>query len=463
MSEFPATKEAFYQLRDDRTNRVAGVPTYAQKACWVTVDQDMLDTFPGQVMLLCACNLLSRWCRRIYVQFADVRLHPLLAKAGQSLGAAVLDQMFDADPFGDFYICESVPAHADLRLHVGSTCSRTVSSTTLISCSVWHGAVCRPGASGLKINESPNCAGALVAAALGVAQVFRDAIGKAGFSPEVLVFDMFRLESQALLGSFPMNQYPADMDVGRVLLVGAGSVGSAAVYCMKLLRLVGNLTIVDGDSIGVENFNRSPIFGKKTFGLNKAQAVAADCAESTIRVSGIPQWWDEFVPVIGRELDAFDAWLPLANERGVRWQMQNQVPPLAIHASTTQNWGVNFGRHIPGRDDCLVDRFPEDAQGQLLKCSSATLTDIPNKQIDAALPFLSFLGGALVAVDLLKLKLPDYPQSPNFVLLDLGGAEFGIQRWDRKPRMGCICKDQAVPFRRIRAQGRYAQLSPRSW
>ena len=99
--------------------------------------------------------------------------------------------------------------------------------------------------------------------------------------------------------------------------------------------------------VKVENFNRSPVFGRATFGLTKADGVAAFLAGSGLSATPVPEWWDEFVQRRGRLSFDYDVWLPLANEFGVRHAMQHSVPPLMIHASTTSNWGVNHGRHLP--------------------------------------------------------------------------------------------------------------------
>jgi hypothetical protein len=63
----------------------------------------------------------------------------------------------------------------------------------------------------------------------------------------------------------------------------------------------------------------------------------------------VAEWWDAFARRKGRRFFDYDVWLPLANEFGVRHALQHSVPPLMIHASTTANWGVNHGRHLPGR------------------------------------------------------------------------------------------------------------------
>ena len=111
-----------------------------------------------------------------------------------------------------------------------------------------------------------------------------------------------------------------------------------------------------------------------------------------------------------------------------------------VHASTTANWGVNHGRHVPGLDDCLADRFPADVADSLI-CSAGRF-ETSEVRVDAALPFASLFAGLLITADLARAQLPNYPQVPNFALFDWYGPLDNIQAWDRKSRKGCICRDQ---------------------
>jgi hypothetical protein len=158
-----------------------------------------------------------------------------------------------------------------------------------------------------------------------------------------------------------------------------------------------------------------------------------------------------------RVYGSFDVWLPLANERGVRWSMQQNLPPLLIHASTGVNGGVNFGRHIPGRGDCLAERFPAEPERAPLVCAT-TAVPTPEGAVDAALPFASVFAGLLVVADLIRLQLPGYPHVPNLAVLDFGGDLAHPLLIDRQARPGCTCRYQQDLVRRVRGDTRYAGL-----
>ena len=443
MNDFPKTADAFYALRDDRTNRCVDGLEYQRVHCNLVVSQSAASSPIGQTMLVVAANLLSRWCRRVTITLASTPLDASLGIGTGDLGEAVLTQMHDADPFGDFVITEERTDRAEIELHVGSGLSNTYGVPVFIDASGWLASLSRKRTIELPPADEGNRLGGIAAACLGVAQVFKIAVGvPADLWLRDGVFDLFRLGWSEDLRQAP---WPAIVDIGKVLMVGAGSVGSSAAYAARLGGLIGAIEVVDRDRVKVENFNRSPVFGRSTLGLMKAKAIVQHLAGPSLTFTAVCAWWDDYVKGRARSSLDFDVWLPLANEFGVRLAMQHSVPPLMIHASTSSNWGVNHSRHLPGRDDCLADRFPAEGSAQELACSTGQV-NVQGTSIDAALPFASLFAGLLIVAELVRLQLPDYPQVPNFALFDWYGTLEWIQAWNRAPRDGCICREQGREF-----------------
>lgn len=444
MSNLPETAEEFYARRDDRTNRCTASPAYQSASCAVFVSEAAASTAVGQVMLLAATNLLSRWCRRVTIVLPPTQALPSLGMGSGDLGSLVLDQMRDADPFGEFQVNGRGVAAADVTLIIGERPAAIAAKPTVfVGASGWLASLSLEGPIALPPASDGNLLGGIAAACLGVGQVFKIALGlpAAGLLRDG-VFDLFRLGWST---DFRPGPWPEEMNIGRALMVGAGSVGSSAAYCMRLGGLAGSILIVDRDIVKIENLNRSPIFGCRTVGLAKAEAVSGFLAGSSLRANPIPHWWDSFLEQCPRSSFDFDVWLPLANEFDVRSAMQNHVPPLMIHASTGSNWGVNHARHIPGRDDCLADRFEKVISSSMLACSTGKV-ETEGAIVDAALPFASMFAGLLVAADLVRAQLPGYPQVPNFALFDWYGPLDTIQAWDRRARNACICREQGRSF-----------------
>ena len=440
-NDFPTSASEFYALRDDRTNRCTPLRRYQDATCILYLSSSVAEMRDAQVTFSAAANLLSRWCRRVTL-VAPLRTipYPPLGSKSDNLVEIALKQMRDADPFGSFQAQDSPPhIQHDTALCIGNDLPELpVVCPVFVNANGWLAGISRRGPALISHTEQEICVGAIAAACLGVAQVFKMALGMPADS--LLrdgVFDVFRLNWTTELNARPSPE----TDVGRILMVGAGSVGSSAIYCMKLAGVTGDVTIVDKDVIKVGNFNRSPIFGRQNFGVSKSEATAIHLTESGLRATARSAWWNEYIEQQDRQTLPADVWLPLANEFGVRSSMQNNVPPVMVHASTTANWGVNHGRHIPGTDDCLVDRFPGEAGAAELVCATGK-TLVEGESIDAALPFCSLFAGLLITAELLRLQLPDYPQVPNFALLDWYGSLGTIQKWNRARRPGCICRLQ---------------------
>ena len=454
------TPNEFYARRDHRTNLYVGDSvSYVGKTVLLTGDRAALDTYAGQVIARISANMLGRWCRRVKVLIPDIQLHPLLGTG--TLADAVLVQMRGANPFGRFEVVEQVDDH-DLVLSVGSEVPADLgarASTTAVSAAGWVAAVRRPSDGGLAIDpQDQNPLGAAAAAVLGGAQVFRDAVGLESIFAPGFLFDAFT--GATVASQPPARSFPDGVDLGRILMTGAGAVGSSAAFFMDIFRVTAQLTCVDADWLKVENLARTALFSYAHCGLKKVEGLEQALAGSaSIKVMPVDSWWHD----TDQNLGAFDLVLPVANEYGVRQRLQAALPPPMIHASTGNNWNVTFGRHIPGRDDCFAERFAGIDKAPKPGCSGGKLPQSEPDAPDASLPFLSFWAGFLIAVDLVRLGMPSYPQVPNHGLYSFRRGVFSPQRFFKTARPGCDCTRQGAVFSKLRASSKFRGLSPASW
>ncbi len=456
---FPSTAAEFYGLRDHRTDLYDGVvPAYTERAVRVTIDRDTVQTYLGQMMLIITANLLSRWCRRVDLQVPDVVLHARFRLSG-SVSELVLKLMRDADPFGDFSAC-SGGGGFDLQLHIGEDSPASAIPTTVISACGWYASVRRPAKAKWPTRDGLNPVGAVAAAILGGAQLFRDALGLQAVFPPALLYDAFNAKPVQELVERPFEHLGTRHYLGAVLMVGAGSVGSAAAYFMDLFGLEALMRVVDADFVKVENFGRTPAFGRAVYGVSKPTAIKASLVGGSLFVDPVDQWWHE---IEEPTLAGYDVIIPVANEHGIRWTIQAGVPPLMVHASTGRNWNVNFGRHVPGRDDCLADRFAGFVEQAVFRCSEGKMPVSEWKIVDASLPFLSFWAGFLIATDLVRLGIEQYPHTPNFGNYSFRKNRFTPQLVDKGPRPDCMCRNQASAFWTLRQGTRFSGLSPTVW
>jgi hypothetical protein len=399
-------------------------------------------------MLQVSAALLARWCRRISI----------LAPRGR-LVESVLAGMVDADPFGSFNRVDALPDDVDLVLDLGG--SRGIPGAVVAQGWGWLAAVGPARLVDADDTPEPCLLGPAVAACLGVAEVFRRAVRLEPFLGTRCV-DLFGLavaDQGARVAPTPSR------DLGPVLLVGAGSVGSAVAYITATCGFTGQFTVIDLDEVKVENFNRSPLFGRATYGGRKAAVVAEALRASGSTANGFDRNWNEFVATHSMCDFRGGVWVPVADEQNVRWSIQHNFPPLAVQASTSPNWTVNLGRHLPGLDDCLLCRFPVAPPDESsLGCSTASVPVPGAPAVSAALPFVALLAGVLVVAELARLTVdPPAPDRPNWALLDLYPPGFVLQTAARAPLASCECRSQLALSCQINGQSRFLPPGGGSW
>lgn len=474
----PVSREEFYERRDDRQRRLATSSDYQAARTAIVADRTVVDSPVGQRALLTAGNLLSRWSRTVDLGFSNADLAMGVDnRATPDLHSKVLGAMRRADPFGDFG--PRAPGSDALILQVGPRSGSTVGTPLFASWAQgWEALGWTPGH-----GEEPSVEATdpvfepslQLAVCLGVAQLFKKAVGQ---SPEDLL-DPFRWSlwghERRPTGSSPHHEVPtvpctASMEIGRVLQVGVGAVGSNVLYFLSLLDCQAEISLVDYDSVEVENLDRTLLFGWSDALPDerpKVEAAAERVQDGSLELDPFPGTWDRFVDERFREQTGFDVWLPLANENRVRPAMAMSFPPLMLHGSTSRDWGVYLGRHIPLLDYCLHCRFPEEGRDPTLPCGEGKPLSHQGEteegdQIDPSLPFVSAAAAALVLGELLKLGRPGYVDEPNYVNADLHGSMGEILALRRSDRPKCpTCSNAPVRRWRSRIGGStYAHLTP---
>jgi hypothetical protein len=157
--------------------------------------------------------------------------------------------------------------------------------------------------------------------------------------------------------------------------------------------------------------------------------------------------------------------LHTANERNVRYIIEQSAPPLQIYGTTGANWEASVIRHIPLVDPCSYCLFPPDVPQAQTACATDTVVQSDTgESIDASLPFLSFAAGLMAAAEVLKAGMPGYPFSPNRTTLYTHVAaepRFVSSRLHR--RQGCICVSRhSSVHRQMIAGTKYEALSTTS-
>jgi hypothetical protein len=219
------------------------------------------------------------------------------------------------------------------------------------------------------------------------------------------------------------------------------------------------------DEITIQNLDRSPMFSAADADVHQKKVHAA---EAFMRSTGVRQVTAEPVALgesnlwYSRAAGVPDILIAAANERDVRYTIEQSAPPLQIYGTTGANWEASVIRHIPLVEACSCCLFPPTESRPIMTCATDNTVRRPNGQsVDAALPFLSFAAGLMAASEILKAGMPGYPFSPNRTALYTHPAAPLRFLSPRIPyRVGCLCATRSSSVHRLMISGgRYARLS----
>lgn len=392
--------EEFYRQRDRRTHEYLGSAVIANRPIHVEVGGDAISSAAGQLALLALANQLARIHRVISFSLpteeVDVMVETVVP--GSKLRHVLLETVRAIDPFGVFRLGAAPPDALAIALgsNVGGRADWFIGADRALAF-----------LSKTPVGFTPFPAtmrGAALASCLGAAVIFRTCIGRDS-KPRVVSAWNYLEESEADPGPFELEP----LDIGRVLLVGAGAVGASAVFWLQAFGVVAHdWVIVDGDRVAVHNTNRGLLFTAASAGWagqtpeNKAVLVSRFLPGSV----SCDDWYDQ-CELRDKE---FDVVLALANDRNVRYLLAHRNAAVSIQATTGENWISQLHRHISGRDDCIWCRTGE-IKAPKFGCSTSSVEMPTGEKTDASLPFLSAAAGLMLATALQRLHAGDLSSS----------------------------------------------------
>lgn len=444
--------DEFYQLRDPRTEQYVGSDTNYFGPVHLEIRYADATIAAAQLKLLAIANQAARVHRafsidlpenaiplRVNTPFDGSTLHEVLRNTIRAINPCC-EIRFGARPDGK---------HVSLG----------------IGASAGHGLDWYLGAKGAIAHlskkpepitdERASLRGAALGACLGAAALFRSSMGLES-APRTLSAWNYREGSAAERGPDLSQQ----IDVGRVLMVGAGAVAASLVYWLKSFGVGGSWTIVDEDVVELHNTNRGLVFTPAHSNwpdlrpeqmLSKAALLAALLPSSR----AVRKWFDTASEVN----EQYDVILCLANARGVRSQVAARNSAVVLHATTGRNWLSELHRHVLSIDDCIWCRSGEMVAARF-GCSTATI-GAPENSADAALPFLSAASGLMLATSLERLQLGQLTSdSCNDWRWDFGSNYRMAAAGKRQCRSDCQRICPAEVRKRINAGTRWAHLDP---
>ena len=464
---------AFYRERDHRTSlEVTDIAGYSQCAIEIRIDPAFAKQPATQAIALLAANLTARWARNVRVILPDVPLDPQYQRGSyRHLGERIIAEMTAADPFGDFQIEEprrsqSASTQSPLRLLIGPFRQEhgINSENYVVHATGWTALGRRGGGFEIESGRPTTIAASGLAASLGVADLFKRAIGH----PAAHWFPNFswdtwshRLRHEPDLTS-EAPAPPGHLELGETLLAGVGAIGSSFLYLADLLPLRGSLAVLDRDAVETSNLNRSPMFTAED-AINAAKKTDVSrryLARQEISVRTVDGTWREHSTQMAEH--PFDVWISLTNEDGAWAEVPFLLPPIVLQATTTSGWGMGAGRHIPRREDCVFCRLPRPETQFRGPCAEGNISlDESRPPAQAALPFLSAGAASLLLAEYLKLGARSLIVLPNEVGADLRYGLPTVMALSRMPVNGCrgCAASQSNLWGKWGGRGRYSHYS----
>lgn len=290
---------------------------------------------------------------------------------------------------------------------------------------------------------------------------------------------------------------PAAVDVGNVLLVGAGAVGSGFLYAASRSGVLrGDVTALDHDTVDETNLNRCLPFYASDVGAPKAGAVERLSSEG-LRIRGVRARYREFG---GRK--AASTVVSAVDNNAARAEIQYDLPRVIFHGATGDAGAdvsvIRFGenacmrcmfrargswaaaasaetgipeaevRRLAASGDAFTRGHLEamgvagDAARRLEKHVGRPFVEVYAREIcgmvrvraeggavHASVPFVSFFAGLSLLSEVAKHFSPGlrgYPMPNGLDLLEINLFSPGSCELSRKPRdPGCdLCSDAAV-------------------
>jgi hypothetical protein len=195
----------------------------------------------------------------------------------------------------------------------------------------------------------PEAAAALLAAALGVGELFRTIFavelgprGRRGATP--FAFNLVTLGDPQ-----PVSAQLEGIAIGRVALAGAGAVGQAAALTLVESGARGHVVVVDPEAVELSNLQRYVLTEDRHVGAQKTKLVAERLRAAGLVTNAVDRRWS--AETAGGKLDA--VLVALDTERD-RIRVASSLPG-PIYNAWTQEVDLGWSRHEAfGKDPCLA-------------------------------------------------------------------------------------------------------------
>lgn len=450
--------EDWYRLMDDRPGRVAGVNTAKTRnfRVGVIISSKDINSKEVQIMALTALNIIVRWTRQVIIQVpGNVKIDFPIQDFKGDFREYLERELRAVDPFSNLQLKQQIKDdECDCLLLIGNDHDEHSIRTIQINCDGWISGYALDN-SLPKVNKRKdnNSIGAIFSACLGVSAIYSLALEEAvqSFAKWYSVFDM---QSNDTPNGLINPMVDPDFDFGRIYQIGCGAVGSSLTKLLSQTLWKGELWLMDYDHISIHNLCSSLLFkaGDALHELKKVDCCVQALAGSKFKA--IPytkeNGYDDFISE-GLNIESPpDMILCLANEKNIWSTIQENYPPLTLHATTTSNKSINFGSHRPRLDWCLMCRFHKDIKHEYTpQCGESVLiTKDSGEEVIGVLPYLSPMSACMIMASLGRLAV--YSESFTGNSINLSFRQLPLKylvTTTRGPLSSCpVCSRQELGF-----------------
>jgi len=417
----------WYRSKVDRIGRIDGVfiEKLAARSVTLFIQSDELKYYSNQVMVITSTILLSNWCNNIQIVLGKDHACIVPGFENRSMKSIIEELITLNDDEISFQFNDGLLVDTDAYLSVGPL---TIDNPNVVwmSADGWVSGYGRTSKTYQKITKTNdlNPIGSVFSACLAHSVIFKIILGieeEIEFSKWFSLYDHTRNSAAVSLAN---PRIPSNVDLGRIIQVGCGAVGSSFDFILSLTKCSGVIELLDFDKVEPPNLISSLLFQKQNAltGDKKVDACFNILENSHCKPKAFVGDFSEFIKSAGISENYPDLVLCFANEHNVWSTIQNNYPPIVLHATTTPNWGINFGRHIPLKEWCIVCRFGIENSNTVPVCAESVIeaSQLEKKQPMGVLPFLSPASAVIIFAELIKLNINKMPAVKNF-------TEFGMR------------------------------------
>jgi len=449
---FPLSKQEWYLKRDDRTLRVTEIKGFEDFKVAIVVSGEIVNDFQCQVMTWIIGNILARWCRYITLQIPEHVVSKLNLSKGKNFKDSIKEALLQIDPYLTLEFDSVDENKVDAICVIGNQAEQPSKRNIWIDCDGWLAGIgTYPRKEYSSRMASENILGASFAACLGCSELFRRAISKEPIQEQEQWYSLLDFKKSLSKSELKNAPYINNWEFGHAHQPGCGAVGSSFDYLLALTNWSGSIDLIDFDAVSYSNCNRALTFTSYQ-AADEVKKVNA-CLDvlkvnPKVHCQEFLNDYSEYIKQGNFFKPPPDLILCLANQGTIWPDIQHNLPPIVLHATTTTNWGVNFGRHIPKKEWCILCRFfeetkdlhrfaPECGQGALVEENIAT-------PILGVLPFLSPMSAVLLLTEMAKMALSPYPISSNFVEFSFKTSTGTFLKSTGQINNDCICRSQKI-------------------